>query len=90
MREIRTYGSEGGAAQTNASSLPLSRGEAADHGHACRPATGGRCREPKGTGWVAMSIDKGIRLDYQRVSSNGIFYLRAAYWNMRRQQAQQP
>ena len=24
MREIRTYGSEGGAAQTNASSLPLS------------------------------------------------------------------
>ena len=26
MREIRTYGSEGGEAQTNAPSLPLSRG----------------------------------------------------------------
>jgi len=27
------------------------------------------------------------RLDYQRVSSNGIFYLQAAYWKLRRQEA---
>ncbi|MBT7161949.1 MAG: hypothetical protein HN904_04175 [Victivallales bacterium] len=27
------------------------------------------------------------RLDYQRVSSNGIFYLQAAYWKLRRREA---
>jgi hypothetical protein len=30
------------------------------------------------------------RLDYQRVSSNGIFYLQAAYWKLRRQEAGKP
>lgn len=30
------------------------------------------------------------RLDYRRVSSNGIFYLQAAYWKQRRQEAGRP
>jgi hypothetical protein len=33
----------------------------------------------------ALLVRALTRLDYQRVSSNGIFYLQAAYWKMRRQ-----